>query len=31
MIGDEVSNALNALAVDFRIVIILCDHRRVYL
>jgi len=25
MIGDEVSNALNALAVDFRIVIILCD------
>lgn len=24
-IGDEVSNALNALAVDFRIVIILCD------
>ncbi|MDN5205180.1 sigma-70 family RNA polymerase sigma factor [Fulvivirgaceae bacterium BMA10] len=25
MIGDEVSNALNALAVDFRTVIILCD------
>lgn len=25
MIGDEISNALNALAVDFRIVIILCD------
>ena len=25
MIGDEVSNALNSLAVDFRIVIILCD------
>jgi RNA polymerase sigma factor (sigma-70 family) len=25
MLGDEVSNALNALAVDFRIVIILCD------
>lgn len=25
MIGDEVSNALNALEVDFRIVIILCD------
>jgi RNA polymerase sigma-70 factor (ECF subfamily) len=25
MIGDEVTNALNALAVDFRIVIILCD------
>lgn len=25
MIGDEVSNALNALAVDFRAVIILCD------
>ncbi len=25
MIGDEVSNALNALTVDFRIVIILCD------
>ncbi len=25
MIGDEVSNALNTLAVDFRIVIILCD------
>ncbi len=25
MIGDEVSNALNDLAVDFRIVIILCD------
>lgn len=24
-IGDEVSNALNSLAVDFRIVIILCD------
>ncbi len=24
-IGDEVTNALNALAVDFRIVIILCD------
>lgn len=25
MIGDEVSNALNSLAVDFRTVIILCD------
>lgn len=25
MLGDEVSNALNSLAVDFRIVIILCD------
>jgi RNA polymerase sigma-70 factor (ECF subfamily) len=25
MIGDEVANALNALAVDFRTVIILCD------
>ncbi|MGB3779121.1 MAG: sigma-70 family RNA polymerase sigma factor [Tunicatimonas sp.] len=25
MIGDEISNALNALAVDFRTVIILCD------
>ena len=25
LIGDEVANALNALAVDFRIVIILCD------
>jgi RNA polymerase sigma factor (sigma-70 family) len=25
MIGDEVANALNALAVDFRVVIILCD------
>lgn len=25
MIGDEVTNALNALAVDFRTVIILCD------
>lgn len=25
MIGDEISNALNALALDFRIVIILCD------
>ncbi|MGK7395926.1 MAG: sigma-70 family RNA polymerase sigma factor [Candidatus Cyclobacteriaceae bacterium M3_2C_046] len=25
MIGDEVSNALNALAIDFRTVIILCD------
>lgn len=25
MIGDEISSALNALAVDFRIVIILCD------
>jgi RNA polymerase sigma factor (sigma-70 family) len=25
MIGDEISNALNTLAVDFRIVIILCD------
>ncbi len=25
LIGDEVSNALNSLAVDFRIVIILCD------
>ena len=25
MIGDEVSGALNALAVDFRTVIILCD------
>lgn len=25
MMGDEVSNALNALAVDFRTVIILCD------
>ena len=25
MIGDEISNALNSLAVDFRIVIILCD------
>ena len=25
MIGDEISNALNSLAVDFRTVIILCD------
>jgi len=25
MIGDEVTNALNSLAVDFRTVIILCD------
>ena len=25
MIGDEISNALNALAIDFRTVIILCD------
>ena len=25
MIGDEISNALNALDVDFRTVIILCD------
>ena len=25
MIGDEVTNALNALAIDFRTVIILCD------
>jgi RNA polymerase sigma-70 factor (ECF subfamily) len=25
MIGDEVANALNSLAVDFRTVIILCD------
>src|SRR5690606_30820764 len=25
MIGDEVSNALNSLAIDFRTVIILCD------
>ena len=25
MIGDEVANALNALAVDFRTIIILCD------
>jgi RNA polymerase sigma-70 factor (ECF subfamily) len=25
MLGDEISNALNSLAVDFRTVIILCD------
>ena len=25
MIGDEISNALNSLAVDFRTVVILCD------